>query len=73
MCLPPMLYIVYCSPQAPIYLVVETSGSNAEHDSAKLEAFLEHVRRADARQWAALAGLCAACRQHTTPATLLSD
>ena len=27
--------------QAPVYLVVETSGSNAEHDSAKLDAFLE--------------------------------
>ena len=27
--------------QAPFYLVVETQGSNAEHDGAKLEAFLE--------------------------------
>lgn len=27
--------------QAPFYLVVETSGSNAEHDGAKLDAFLE--------------------------------
>ena len=27
--------------QTPIYLVVETSGSNAEHDYAKLETFLE--------------------------------
>ena len=27
--------------QTPIYLVVETSGSNTEHDYAKLEAFLE--------------------------------
>ena len=26
--------------EAPFYLVVETSGSNAEHDAAKLEAFL---------------------------------
>lgn len=29
--------------QAPFYLVVETSGSNANHDGTKLEAFLEHV------------------------------
>ena len=29
------------SEQAPFYLVVETSGSNAEHDGAKLDAFLE--------------------------------
>ena len=29
--------------QAPFYLVVETSGSNSEHDTAKLEAFLEEV------------------------------
>lgn len=27
----------------PFYCLVETSGSNSEHDSAKLEAFLEHV------------------------------
>lgn len=27
----------------PFYCVVETSGSNAEHDMAKLEAFLEHI------------------------------
>ena len=27
--------------QAPFYLVVETSGSNAEHDGAKLDTFLE--------------------------------
>lgn len=27
----------------PFYCLIETSGSNAEHDSAKLEAFLEHV------------------------------
>ena len=27
----------------PFYCLVETSGSNAEHDNAKLEAFLEHV------------------------------
>lgn len=33
-----------CAPpplQAPFYLVVETSGSNSEHDNAKLDAFLE--------------------------------
>ena len=29
--------------QHPFYCLVETSGSNSEHDSAKLEAFLEHV------------------------------
>ncbi len=29
--------------QTPIYLVVETSGSNSEHDYAKLEAFLEEA------------------------------
>ena len=29
--------------QTPIYLVVETSGSNTEHDYAKLEAFLEEA------------------------------
>ena len=28
---------------SPFYVLVETSGSNAEHDNAKLEAFLEHV------------------------------
>ncbi|KAL2010746.1 hypothetical protein VTN00DRAFT_6553 [Thermoascus crustaceus] len=27
----------------PFYCLVETSGSNAEHDIAKLEAFLEHI------------------------------
>ncbi|KAJ6155838.1 actin interacting protein 2 [Penicillium chermesinum] len=27
----------------PFYCLIETSGSNAEHDMAKLEAFLEHV------------------------------
>src|SRR5690606_21672636 len=27
----------------PFYCLVETSGSNGEHDNAKLEAFLEHV------------------------------
>lgn len=27
----------------PFYCLIETSGSNTEHDSAKLEAFLEHV------------------------------
>ena len=27
----------------PFYCLIETSGSNAEHDSAKLETFLEHV------------------------------
>lgn len=27
--------------QTPIYLVVESSGSNSEHDYAKLEKFLE--------------------------------
>ncbi|KAK2763203.1 hypothetical protein FQN54_009839 [Arachnomyces sp. PD_36] len=27
----------------PFYCLVETSGSNGEHDSAKLEAFLEHI------------------------------
>ena len=35
--------------QAPFYLVVETSGSNAEHDAAKLEAFLESVSRLGSR------------------------
>ena len=29
--------------QHPFYCLVETSGSNTEHDSEKLEAFLEHV------------------------------
>lgn len=29
--------------QTPIYLVVETSGSNTEHDYAKLEVFLEEA------------------------------
>lgn len=29
--------------QTPIYLVVETSGSNLEHDFGKLEAFLEEA------------------------------
>lgn len=29
--------------QTPLYLVVETSGSNTEHDYAKLEAFLEEA------------------------------
>ena len=32
-----------CNMQTPIYLVVETSGSNAEHDYAKLEKFLEEA------------------------------
>ena len=27
--------------QAPFFLVIETSGSNSEHDNAKLDAFLE--------------------------------
>ncbi|KAF4555170.1 D-lactate dehydrogenase-like protein 2 [Elsinoe fawcettii] len=27
----------------PFYVLIETQGSNAEHDSEKLEAFLEHV------------------------------
>lgn len=27
----------------PFYCLIETSGSNAEHDMAKLEAFLEHI------------------------------
>lgn len=27
----------------PFYCLIETSGSNSEHDSSKLEAFLEHV------------------------------
>ena len=27
----------------PFYCLIETSGSNSEHDNAKLEAFLEHV------------------------------
>lgn len=27
----------------PFYCLVETSGSNGEHDNAKLEAFLEHI------------------------------
>ncbi|KAI4143656.1 MAG: hypothetical protein LQ340_006926 [Diploschistes diacapsis] len=27
----------------PFYCLIETSGSNSEHDSAKLESFLEHV------------------------------
>ena len=27
----------------PFYVLIETSGSNTEHDNAKLEAFLEHV------------------------------
>ncbi|KAF5016376.1 hypothetical protein F66182_11960, partial [Fusarium sp. NRRL 66182] len=27
----------------PFYCLIETSGSNAEHDTAKLETFLEHV------------------------------
>ncbi|EFW22746.1 hypothetical protein D8B26_006327 [Coccidioides posadasii str. Silveira] len=27
----------------PFYCLIETSGSNGEHDSAKLEAYLEHV------------------------------
>ena len=29
--------------QYPFYCLIETSGSNTEHDSEKLEAFLEHV------------------------------
>lgn len=29
--------------QHPFYCLIETSGSNADHDSAKLESFLEHV------------------------------
>ncbi|KAI9794505.1 MAG: hypothetical protein M1833_000365 [Piccolia ochrophora] len=29
--------------QYPFYCLIETSGSNKEHDDAKLEAFLEHV------------------------------
>ncbi|KAI9740499.1 MAG: hypothetical protein M1834_005079 [Cirrosporium novae-zelandiae] len=29
--------------QHPFYVLIETSGSNAEHDSEKLESFLEHV------------------------------
>ena len=29
--------------QTPIYLVLETSGSNTEHDYAKLERFLEEA------------------------------
>ncbi|XP_044724342.1 FAD binding domain-containing protein [Hirsutella rhossiliensis] len=31
----------------PFYCLVETSGSNGEHDYAKLEAFLEHVMSED--------------------------
>lgn len=30
-------------PDSPFYVLVETSGSNAEHDAAKLEAFLEDL------------------------------
>lgn len=33
--------------QTPIYLVVETSGSNTQHDYAKLEAFLEEAYNAE--------------------------
>lgn len=29
--------------KTPYYVLIETSGSNKEHDDAKLEAFLEHV------------------------------
>ena len=52
--------------QAPFYLVVETSGSNAEHDCAKLEAFLEDIQQSgvsdgtlaqDSSQAAAIWGL----------------
>lgn len=32
--------------QAPFYVLVETSGSSAEHDGAKLEAFLERALEA---------------------------
>ena len=31
----------------PFYVLIETSGSNSEHDGAKLEAFLEHVMGED--------------------------
>jgi FAD/FMN-containing dehydrogenase len=31
----------------PFYCLIETSGSNAEHDTAKLEAFLSHVMEQD--------------------------
>ena len=34
---------LWCILQTPIYLVVETSGSNSEHDYAKLEKFLEEA------------------------------
>lgn len=30
-----------CTPGSPFYVVVETRGSVAEHDVAKLDAFLE--------------------------------
>ena len=33
--------------QHPFYVLIETSGSNSEHDGAKLEAFLEHVMGED--------------------------
>ena len=33
--------------QHPFYVLIETSGSNSEHDTAKLEAFLEHVMSED--------------------------
>ena len=43
--------------QAPIYLLVETSGSNAEHDTAKLDAFLEDALGCD-RMAHQLSGRC---------------
>jgi FAD/FMN-containing dehydrogenase len=39
----------------PFYCLIETSGSNSEHDNAKLEAFLEHVMSEDIVQDGVLA------------------
>lgn len=60
--------------QAPFYLVVETSGSNAGHDGEKLERFLEAVmgeglvlgepRRAERGGRPSPAGARGACRRH---------
>lgn len=55
---------VDCAVQAPFYVVVETSGSNEEHDGAKMSAFLERV--SPRAKGCLAAWLCRGCRVHHT-------
>ena len=44
--LPPPAHTLHRCPQAPLYVLVETSGSSAAHDGEKLGGFLEGVMAA---------------------------